>query len=68
MIGGGIYGRGMHDFVLDEMELGFRVASTLDEINAWGTEGATWWAFHPWPTDDEIDATWWPWGTDLVNP
>lgn len=48
----GIYGKGMHDFILDEMELGFRVACCLDEINAWGPAGAVWWAFHPGPMED----------------
>lgn len=27
---GGLYGSGMHDFILDEMELGTRVAMALD--------------------------------------
>lgn len=52
MIGVGLYGPGMHFFILDELELGFRVACALDEINAWGPEGATWWAFHPGPGAD----------------
>lgn len=33
---GGLYGHGMHDFILDEMELGTRVAMALDsEANGW---------------------------------
>lgn len=50
---GGLFGKGMANFVLEEAELGFRVACHLDEINAWGPEGATWWAFHPGPTEDD---------------
>jgi hypothetical protein len=23
------------------------------DINAWGPEGATWWALHPGPVDDD---------------
>lgn len=30
----GLYSKGMHDFILDELELGFRAASFLDsEMN-----------------------------------
>lgn len=32
----GLYGKGMHGFVLDEMELGFRVACWLDQEAALG--------------------------------
>lgn len=31
----GVYGPGMHQFVLDEAELGYRVACRLDEEQAW---------------------------------
>lgn len=34
-----LYGNGMHGFILDEAELGFRVACWLDEEQAWGGMG-----------------------------
>lgn len=38
-MGNGLHGPGMHQFVLDEMELGFRVAAWLDEEVAEGGMG-----------------------------
>lgn len=43
----GIYGKGMHGFILDEMELGLRVARFLDEEEAEGTEWVLFWLVGP---------------------
>lgn len=34
--GPGLFGKGMHDFILDDMELGERVAMCLDNEQCWG--------------------------------
>lgn len=36
---GGLYGNGMHQFILDEAELGFRAAYALDYEQAWAGMG-----------------------------
>jgi hypothetical protein len=51
----GLYGKGMHDFILAELELGFRVACKIDEYNAWGPEGEFFWAFNPGPMEGDED-------------
>jgi hypothetical protein len=35
--GGGIFGKGMHKFILDDLELGERVAMYLDHEQCWGS-------------------------------
>jgi hypothetical protein len=45
----------MHDYILWELELGKRVAARFDHDDAWGPEGAVFWAFNPGPMEGDED-------------
>lgn len=42
---GGLYGNGMHDFILMEAELGFRVAAAQDDEDCWTASDMIFFAF-----------------------
>lgn len=48
----GLYGAGMHQFVLDEMELGSRVAQQLDDPEQWLWVSLFAWDVFPLPPLD----------------
>lgn len=41
----GVYGPGMHDWIVWELELGKRAAQALDSHDAWGSVAYAWWQF-----------------------
>lgn len=52
----GLYGPGMHGFILDEAELGTRIAIALDEESIEGAAGMYWWLAIGYPELEAMEA------------